>query len=59
MEWERGNVASRFCPGYGVKILPFQRMSGSPLLGAVLRALQFFTEDGALVTLKGVDGKRV
>lgn len=33
-----------------------QRMSGSPLLGEVLREIQFSTEDGALVTLKGGDG---
>lgn len=37
-----------------------QRMSGSPLLlGEVLRELQFSTEEGALVTLKGGDGKRL
>lgn len=33
-----------------------QRMSGSPLLGEVLREFQFSTEDGALITLKGRDG---
>lgn len=58
MEWERGNVARRFCPGYGAKILPFKGCLGVPCL---LRCCGHFSspEEGALVTMKGGDGKRV